>query len=244
MLPKTSKQKLGFEIEDHSLKKHPSVKSLFDENGNQKVPSENISTDLLTFKVNTNRNGSNNHVPEKICGDDNIKEVKKETTNIAIKINTCENKFVDVKETFYQEVPNNKMLKINKNCENNNNSNICLNKINVIFSDKRKDDEKVNMEKIGIVINNLLTERENYGIINDEKNQTNKNNNKNVNNIKKNKKLLGFGLNNNKLGKPDFYNFSEKQILLDKEITNDMKEGKDYATIEKKFIYSLKKSKV
>lgn len=258
MLPmpakKVTKKRLGLDVVDPSLKKHPSVKSLFDENGNQKLPSDNISNDILTFKVNINNNNNDNL--------DNIDQQKKAQTNLSIKINACESKLADSKETFFLEIPqavvkndNKKIITVNEieesESKNNiNNSFITINGNNLIHN--KKNENSINIKNTNDNNKFIGFDNGGGGENNKENNIKNNGKDKNSNNIYKNKKLLGFGLNDNKLksgygitintSKPEFYKFNEHQQKFDKEITDDIKEGKDYCSIEKKFLSYLKKS--
>lgn len=161
------KKTLGLDKFERNLQKHPSTKALYDKNGNELLPSENIKNEVFTFyingnNINTNKNESNNNNES----DDSNKKTKNDKPKqpLYIQINKCEHKIKDEKETFFIESGGNfKQPHINNN-------NLCIN--------------------------------ENC--------------------------------------KPLFYGFSENQKEFDKQITNDMEKGKEYKSIERKFLGVLK----
>lgn len=77
----------------------------------------------------------------------------------------------------------------------------------------------------------------------DNKNNVLKNNKCNNNNFLGINKNLNLNSNPNQNNKALFYGFDSEQKKFDKEITNDMSEGKDYKVIENKFLNVLKKKK-
>ena len=85
--------KLSIEPLKANLIRHPSVKSLFDDNGNQKIPSNetNNSNELYTFNIKNSD----------IENDEEIKQKTNIETNVLIKIDKCEHKIVDNTETFF-----------------------------------------------------------------------------------------------------------------------------------------------
>ena len=115
-----SKNRLGLNLFEANLKRHPSVKGLFDEDGNMKVPKNSKNEFLLLNIDNKSENESNdtsnnneeneekdkikeiqNHfVNEKDKGDNNNQNV----CTMSVKINRVEEKLVDSKETFYVEM--------------------------------------------------------------------------------------------------------------------------------------------
>ena len=131
-----------------NLNRHPSAKSLFDEMGNKKNPSDDSNSEKDFYSCTIEYNSENNN---------NIKY-----ENFLIKIDKCDFKMLDEKETFYV-----------------------------------KDD-----------INNI--------------NNTEVYNNKNI-------------------IKPLTYQFNDSQKKFDDEVTKEMAQGKDYKSIEKKFLSILKK---
>lgn len=230
MITKAPRNTLAVEKPETILQKHPSAKALCDENGEILVPSDTIKNEILTFNIDSNNKEdssfSNNddnslNIENKESNDINKEEDEKEmkiTNNkktFFIQINTCEHKKINEKESFFIEAspPNT----INNNNVINNNKLLVCNFNNNIYSN-----------------NNLSY----------------KDNNKNSNG---NKKLLGLNfINNNNinssnedlnLSKPLFYGFDQGQNNFDKEITQDISQGKDYKVIENKFLNVLKKQK-
>ena len=55
-----SKNRLGLNLFEANLKRHPSVKGLFDENGNMKIPT-NSNNEYLVFNV-SNKDGTNDTI--------------------------------------------------------------------------------------------------------------------------------------------------------------------------------------
>lgn len=118
-----SKNRLGLNLFQANLKRHPSVKGLFDEDGNMKSPTDSKDEFLLFNTDNKSSNDtSNNNSKDENDDKDKIKEVEKEYENdkenekekdkddqrqyktMSVQINRVEEKMVDNKETFFVEM--------------------------------------------------------------------------------------------------------------------------------------------
>ena len=85
-------KRLSVDKMEEDPKRHPSVKGLFDEQGNKIIISKdmiNNANDYFSFKVKV-KNGDNTE-------SNNLNE------NILVQIDKCENKIADNKETFFIE---------------------------------------------------------------------------------------------------------------------------------------------
>ena len=118
------KNRLSLNLFETNLKRHPSVKCLFDEEGKKKNPSDSKDEYLLLNIDNKSSNDTSNNY-----GDDEIEEKEKEFSlnkrerklSIPVQINRVEEKIVDNKETFYIEMGDEHMNEIlNQNKEKNN----------------------------------------------------------------------------------------------------------------------------
>ena len=121
-----SKNRLGLNLFEANLKRHPSVKCLFDEEGNMKSPSQS-KDELLLLNIDnksekesndtSNNNGEEEENEEKekkiqeIEKENNINESKQNDKNdkndkkiMSVQINRVEEKLVDNKETFFVEM--------------------------------------------------------------------------------------------------------------------------------------------
>ena len=101
-----SKNRLGLNLFEANLKRHPSVKGLFDEDGNMKTPSDSKDEYLLLSIYNKNETNDTLHYK----GVDNNEEEDKDKENnnkketMPVQINRVEEKLVNNKETFYVEM--------------------------------------------------------------------------------------------------------------------------------------------
>ena len=102
------KNRLGINYYEANLKRHPSVKGLFDEDGNMKSPTDS-KDELLLLNIlsksekETDDTSYNNGDDEKEEKDKNTENNDKKPT-MSVKINRVEEKIVDNKETFYVEM--------------------------------------------------------------------------------------------------------------------------------------------
>jgi hypothetical protein len=101
-----SKNRLGLNLFEANLKRHPSVKGLFDENGNMKIPT-NSNNEYLVFNV-SNKDGTNDTI-HYIGVDKNEEENSDEENNnkkevMPVQINRVEEKVVNNKDTFFVEM--------------------------------------------------------------------------------------------------------------------------------------------
>ena len=130
----SSKGRLGLNLFEKNLKRHPSVKGLFDENGNKKSPS-NSKNEFLILNADNKSDDStknqSNDLDEKLKEfekdeekeNDDAKEMLK-SNPISVQINRVEEKEVDNSNTYFTEldneekkqiINNNKKYKTNKN---------------------------------------------------------------------------------------------------------------------------------
>ena len=109
----SSKNKLSLNLFEANLKRHPSVKGLFDENGDLKNPSDS-KNEFLFLNIN---NQSNEKESSDVTDANEVDEKKKGYSSMPVKIDRVKEKLVDNKETFYIEMndENKKEILINKN---------------------------------------------------------------------------------------------------------------------------------
>jgi len=108
----SSKNKLSLNLFEANLKRHPSVKGLFDENGDLKNPTDSRNEFLLLNIINQSDEQDNDVT-------DNKGDVKKRrNASMPIKIDRVKEKMVDNKETFFVEMNDeNKKEILSKNKE-------------------------------------------------------------------------------------------------------------------------------
>ena len=95
----SSKNKLYLNLLEANLKRHPSVKGLFDEKGDLKNPTDSRN-EFLLLNINSQIDEKDNKET-----DVNKGEVKKKrNASLPIKIDRVKEKLVDNKETFYIEM--------------------------------------------------------------------------------------------------------------------------------------------
>lgn len=123
----SKRNKLSLNLFESNLKRHPSVKCLFDEEGKKKNPSNSNDEYLLLNIDNKSSNDTSNNYGEEEIEEKEISFKKKERKlSIPVQINRVEEKIVDNKETFYVEMD-----------EKNKNEILCKNKL--------KNNDKVGM---------------------------------------------------------------------------------------------------
>ena len=109
----SSKNKLSLNLFEANLKRHPSVKGLFDEKGDLKNPTDS-KNELLLLNINNEIDEKDNDINDINKGD--VK--KKRNASLPIKIDRVKEKIVDNKETFYVEMNDeNRKEILNKNIE-------------------------------------------------------------------------------------------------------------------------------
>ena len=130
----SSKGRLGLNLFEKNLKRHPSVKGLFDENGNKKSPS-NSKNEFLILNADNKSDDSTKNQSNDL--DEKLKEFEKDeekenedakemlkSNPISVQINRVEEKEVDNSNTYFTEldneekkqiINNNKKYKTNKN---------------------------------------------------------------------------------------------------------------------------------
>ena len=95
----SSKNKLSLNLFEANLKRHPSVKGLFDEKGDLKNPTDS-KNEFLLLNINNEIDDKDNDINDINNGD--VK--KKRNASLPIKIDRVKEKMVDNKETFYVEM--------------------------------------------------------------------------------------------------------------------------------------------
>jgi hypothetical protein len=106
----SSKNKLSLNLFEANLKRHPSVKGLFDENGDLKNPTDSKNEFLLLNIINQSDEKDND------INDVNKGEVKKKrNASLPIKIDRVKEKIVDNKDTFFVEMNDENRKEILKN---------------------------------------------------------------------------------------------------------------------------------
>ena len=130
----SSKGRLGLNLFEKNLKRHPSVKGLFDENGNKKSPS-NSKNEFLILNADNKSDDSTKNQSNDL--DEKLKEFEKDeekenedakemlkSNPISLQINRVEEKEVDNSNSYFTEldneekkqiINNNKKYKTNKN---------------------------------------------------------------------------------------------------------------------------------
>ena len=113
----STKNRLGINLFEANLKRHPSVKGLFDEDGNMKSPKDSKDELLLLNIDNKSEKESNDTSNNENDEKDKIKEIEKEyekenenkekkekIRTMSVQINRVEEKLVDNKDTFFVEM--------------------------------------------------------------------------------------------------------------------------------------------
>ena len=126
----SSKNRLGLNLFETNLKRHPSVKGLFDEDGNKKKSPISSKNELLILNVDNksekeSEDTSNNQDEDNSKEIEDIKEEKESDTknkkekikSIPIKINRVEEKEVDNTNSFFTELNDEEIKQIVRNRE-------------------------------------------------------------------------------------------------------------------------------
>jgi len=114
----SSKNRLGLNLFEANLKRHPSVKGLFDEKGNKKSPVDSKNEVLILNADNKSEKDSNDtsknqeeELDEKfkdidLDNEDEKEESKshKEINKISVTINRVQEKLVDNSDTYFTEL--------------------------------------------------------------------------------------------------------------------------------------------
>ena len=114
----SSKNRLGINLFEANLKRHPSVKGLFDEKGNKKSPVDSKNEVLILNADNKSEKDSNDtsknqeeELDEKfkdidLDNEDEKEESKshKEINKISVTINRVQEKLVDNSDTYFTEL--------------------------------------------------------------------------------------------------------------------------------------------
>ena len=101
-----SKNRLGLNLFEANLKRHPSVKGLFDENGNMKIPT-NSNDEYLLFNI-SNKDGTNDTLHYIGVAKNEEEHSDKENNDkkevMPVQINRVEENVVNNKKTFFEEM--------------------------------------------------------------------------------------------------------------------------------------------
>ena len=147
-----SKNRLRINSFEANLKRHPSVKGLFDDDGNMKMP-KNSKDEYLLFNIDnksdekesndTSNNNLDEEIEEKEKDKDKEKEYKgKKKNSINVQINRVKEKLVDNKDTFYVEMNDEHKKEILKKNSNKNSSLKTSKPLDYRFSDSQKKFDK------------------------------------------------------------------------------------------------------
>ena len=175
----TSKGKLGLNLFEKNLKRHPSVKGLFDEQGNKKSPSNSKNEFLILNTTNKNNDSNNNQLDELKKKLKDLEQEDEKENNIdskeifksdpiSVKINRVEEKEVDNANSYFTELNEDEKKQIIKNNEKYNtkkNYNLSV-PLSYEFSNEQKELDKFITESISI--------GKNFNEINDDLNYKNK----------------------------------------------------------------------
>jgi hypothetical protein len=115
-----SKNKLCLNLFEANLQRHPSVKGLFDEDGNMKAPTDSKDEFFILNIDNKSDEKESNDTSNINPDEENEDKDKDKKLSIPVKINRVEEKIVNNKETFFIEMNDqnrNEILK--KNGDNN-----------------------------------------------------------------------------------------------------------------------------
>ena len=169
----SSKGRLGLNLFEANLKRHPSVKGLFDEKGQKKTASNSENEVLILntdSKSNNSSNNQSNELEEKLKDLEREEEKEKnvdkkeilKSNPISVKINRVMEKEVDNSETYFTELNDEEKKQIKKNYEkykpkNDNNLSVPL---SYGFSNEQK--------KIDQHITESISKGKNFDEINDE----------------------------------------------------------------------------
>ena len=171
----TSKGKLGLNLFEKNLKRHPSVKGLFDEQGNKKSPS-NSKNEFLILNTDNKNNDSNNNLSDELG--EKLKDLEKgekkennidskeifKSNPISVQINRVEIKEVDNSNTYFTELNDEEKKQIMKNNEKYNikkNYNLSV-PLSYEFSNEQK--------KIDKYITESMSQGKNFDDINNDLN--------------------------------------------------------------------------
>ena len=92
--------KLGSNLFEASLERHPSIKGLYDENGKLKSPTDS-NDEFFILNLNKEYENEMNYKNNK---KEDVKQLNDEKSKMSVKINRVKEKTVDYKDTFYVEM--------------------------------------------------------------------------------------------------------------------------------------------
>ena len=117
-----SKNKLCLNLFEANLQRHPSVKGLFDEDGNMKAPTDSKDEFFILNIDNKSDEKESNDTSNINPDEENEEKDKDKKLTIPVKINRVEEKIVNNKETFFIEMNDENRYEIFKKLGNNYNS--------------------------------------------------------------------------------------------------------------------------
>jgi len=116
-----SKNKLCLNLFEANLQRHPSVKGLFDEDGNMKAPTDS-KDEFFILNIDNKSDEKESNDTSNINPDEENeenKDNKERKLSIPVKINRVEEKIVNNKETFFIEMNDENRNEILKKMDNN-----------------------------------------------------------------------------------------------------------------------------
>ena len=135
-----SKNKLCLNLLEANLQRHPSIKGLFDEDGNMKVPTNSKDEFFILSIGNKGDEKESNDTRNTNPEEENKDKDKK--LSIPVKINRVEEKIVNNKETFFIEMNNENRNEILKKNGDSNTSSKSGKPLSYAFNDSQKKFDK------------------------------------------------------------------------------------------------------
>ena len=138
-----SKNRLGLNLFDANLKRHPSVKGLFDKDGKIKIPT-NAKDEFLLLNVENKSEKESNDTSNNNGEEENEEKGKKKPKRrtMSVNINRVQDKMVDNKETFFVEMNDKEMREFIKSKPNKNVKSEFVEPLNYEFTDNQKKFDK------------------------------------------------------------------------------------------------------
>ena len=135
-----SKNKLCLNLLEANLQRHPSIKGLFDEDGNMKVPT-NSKDEFFILSIG-NKGDEKESNDTRNTNPDEENEDKDKKLSIPVKINRVEEKIVNNKETFFIEMNDENRNEVLKKNGDNNTSSKSGKPLSYAFNDSQKKFDK------------------------------------------------------------------------------------------------------
>ena len=136
-----SKNKLCLNLFEANIQRHPSVKGLFDEDGNMKAPTDSKDEFFILNIDNKSDEKESNDTSNINPDEENEEKDKDKKLTIPVKINRVEEKIVNNKETFFIEMNDENRYEIFKKLGNNYNSKMGK-PLSYAFNDSQKKFDK------------------------------------------------------------------------------------------------------